>query len=88
MMFQSDILISWDLVYKDYPKITITSVKYDPDIKNIVGEVIGRIDATIVKTGCASVNQLIYENYLEKARQDTEKAKAALKAIQEKTPCE
>lgn len=83
MTFQPDIFISWDISEKDNPTIIVTSIKYDHKAKNIIAEVLCRIDGLEANNGCISINQLMAKHHLYKSNKAKEEAEAALQKMQE-----
>ena len=68
MTFQPDIIISWDISEKDIPIIQVTEVKYDPKVKNVVGNVIASINAG--SGGAISINQLMAQHIIQSKQED------------------
>ena len=68
MTFQPDIIISWDISEKDIPIIAVTEIKYDPNTKHVVGNVIATIHAG--NSGAISINQLMAQHIIQSKQED------------------
>lgn len=75
MTFEPDIVVSWDISEKDLSTITITSIKYDPKVKHLVGTVIDVIQGET--SGAISLNQTmarhVIQERMKELQQEVEK---------------